>query len=461
APVNDNHHVRQTAAMKSWQVARVASARDPADGYRVLGARLDSLGGDPVFLVSAEGGGIRAAAWTALVLSRLEAQSGGRFGHHVVAASGVSGGSLGIATWAAMLDLEREGRLHASDFVCEPRAAATPSDRCPARAFLTRDYLRPMLANLLIVDQAQRWIPYAFLPDRGSELELAWERGWRATAAKPLDADNAFRRPWRALGGGSDRPWLLFNATIVASGQRFIEQPFDFDAGVFDHFFAGATDGARRLGPETPLSAAVHNSARFTYASPAGTLDPPVDHAELGTIQLVDGGYFENSGTATLAGVDRLLVDDTTMTPPGLGIDPKRVFVIHISNDPAVPPLLADRSDRCGTEAAQRDPHSGELAAPAIALLGTREGRGESSRRALARAVGVNFFHIRLCEGEHHLPLGWTLSSAAWLEMDRQLGNHAEDSASEPQIASNADQLARISAMLSSSSGVRGSMRRD
>ena len=247
--INDNHHIRQTASMKSWQTANATTSADVPDGYRALSERLSQLGDEPVFLVSAEGGGIRAAAWTSLVLSRIEAQSGGRFGRHLVAASGVSGGSLGIATYAAMLDLERSGKLQTSDFVCEPDKAATArGDRCPARAFLTRDYLKPVLVNMLIVDQAQRWIPYAFLPDRGSELEYAWERGWNVLAAKPLGAANAFRDSWRTISGAVDQPWLLFNATIVATGERLIEQPLGFDANVFDTYFPGATDGSRRLG---------------------------------------------------------------------------------------------------------------------------------------------------------------------------------------------------------------------
>ena len=199
--------------------------------------------------------------------------------------------------------------------------------------------------------------------------------------------------------------------------------------------------------------------------SPAGTLDAPADRAELGAIQLVDGGYFENSGTATLAGVYRLLTDAPASATTGLPVNPKRIFVIHISNYPAVPALLPDGSDRCGDTAAAdsaREKHYGEIAAPAFAMLNTREGRGEVARRTLVRMNAGNFFHFRLCEGAHHLPLGWTLSSAAWLGLDRQLGNHADATSAEPEIASNpGDQLARISAMLSSASTRSGGARPD
>ena len=54
------------------------------------------------FAIHADGGGLRAALFTAEVLALADDLSCGDFGSHVFAASGVSGGSLGIATWAVM-----------------------------------------------------------------------------------------------------------------------------------------------------------------------------------------------------------------------------------------------------------------------------------------------------------------------------------------------------------------------
>jgi len=448
--INDNHHVRQTPAMASYRTADVAVSDKRPDAYAVLSRRLGESGNDPVFLVSAEGGGIRAAAWTALVLSRLEQQSHGRFGQRMIAGSGVSGGSLGLATYAAMLDLERRGKLAADDFAC----TANGADRCPARQFLTRDYLKPVLVNMLIVDQAQRWFPLAVLPDRGSVLERAWERGWRVSTSKLPEAGDAFAQSWRMLTGDgtADQPWLLLNSTIVDSGQRFIEQPLGIEHGKFDDLFPGATDGAARLGPDAPLSAVVHNSARFTYVSPAGTLDPPANHPELDALQLVDGGYFENSGTATLAGVYRLLTEAPATATPGFPVDRNRIYVIHLSNDPAVPSLLDNGKDSCPKIDADksRAKHYGEIASPVFALLATREGRGEVARRSLMRTLpDDHFFHFRLCEGDHHVPLGWTLSSAAWDELDRQLGGTSDSKAKDDHIESNAAQMQCIVARLS------------
>ncbi|MDR0781125.1 MAG: hypothetical protein LBF16_10600, partial [Pseudomonadales bacterium] len=69
--------------------------------------------------IHADGGGLRAALYTAVVLALADDRTCGDFGAHVFAASGVSGGSLGIATWAVMraelVRLAREKHPDAGD----------------------------------------------------------------------------------------------------------------------------------------------------------------------------------------------------------------------------------------------------------------------------------------------------------------------------------------------------------
>jgi hypothetical protein len=79
--------------------------------------------------------------------------------------------------------------------------------------------------------------------------------------------------------------------------------------------------------------------------------------------------------------------------------------------------------------------HNGEIRAPVLALLNTRESRGEASRTAVRRMFAQgrlpsspsdkvtddSVFHFRLCNGPYHLPLGWTLSPDSMREMQRQL----------------------------------------
>lgn len=451
---NDNHHVRQSPDQASYQTVH-PKVTEPPDASAVLRKRLDRIGDGKVFLVSSEGGGIKAAAWTALVLARLDFDTEGAFGERVLAASGVSGGSLGIATFVAMHRLLRDGKLPLKDFQCGA-FGRQPMDRCPARPFLTGDFLRPTLANMLLVDQAQRWIPLAMFPDRGSTLEHAWERGW-AHAVRGIGGDNAFIEPWRRDACAGCDPWLLFNTTVVSSGQRLIEQPYGFPPKTFDAFFPDAVDGARRLASAAPLSAIVHNSARFTYVSPAGLLDAPAAQPASAALQIVDGGYFENSGTATLLDAYRYLTEKDGLNPP---LDPARIVVIHISNDPAIAPMLPDGMDRCDDDRQSAGAgHFGEITSPAVALLNTREARGDLSRRAIVAAVQSHaadaairrIFHFRLCTGDHHLPLGWTLSNAAWTELTSQLGDQLP--AGPSNAGFNRLQLRNIAALTQGNEG--------
>ena len=77
-------------------------------------------------------------------------------------------------------------------------------------------------------------------------------------------------------------------------------------------------------------------------------------------------------------------------------------------------------------------PLFGEARAPLIAILATREARGEYARQALmdqVAAVGGELWHYRLCRGDRELPLGWTLSAESTDEMLRQLGGNLNTAA--------------------------------
>ena len=86
--VNDNHRVEvraHSAPLPSLEQA-FTDWLGQIDGASPPGAR------KPVYLVAAEGGGIRAAYWTGTVLSDL-ADAQPSFGSRLFAVSGISGGS--------------------------------------------------------------------------------------------------------------------------------------------------------------------------------------------------------------------------------------------------------------------------------------------------------------------------------------------------------------------------------
>ncbi|TBR35858.1 MULTISPECIES: hypothetical protein [Dyella] len=435
AHLNDNHLVRQYPSMSTHDapVAAPVSARPTFDSYantwltqRCAGRRIC-----PVVVVSAEGGGIRGAAWTAMVLARLTSMVDARhpvpgeplLPRYLFAGSGVSGGSLGLATYVALLGQR-------------PGAMETRAD-----AMLGGDFLAPMLANLFFVDFTQRWLPGAWFDDRSRALTRAWEQ-----AARRQGID-AFNRPfsdlYRLPTGAVDisRPALFLNSTTVAEGMRFIQHPFYPLTAKEPEPWTAGYDGSDWLDPRTPLSEVVLNSARFTYVSPAGTLLPTDTHRALtpARLQLVDGGYYENSGTTTLLEVMDRLRTLATQRQQTL-----RFIVIHISNDPSLDDFvhqhdrdnLSAYSVYCSPNPAEAASPSGEVTAPAKALLKTRSARGAYARTQLLQSLDLNreqpdqgdmLWHFRLCEGHYPIPLGWTISTPVFDELKRQLNAYPLD----------------------------------
>ena len=70
-------------------------------------------------------------------------------------------------------------------------------------------------------------------------------------------------------GQESWRPILLLNATHEESGNRIITGHVLIERNVF----IDSLDALHELGKDVRASTAAHNSARFTYVSPAGDLD--------------------------------------------------------------------------------------------------------------------------------------------------------------------------------------------
>ena len=421
SPLNDDHAVRTLAGpaparpdlralLREWMKAQPAGA-----------------GRYPIYLVDAEGGGIRAAWWTAAVLGEIDGQMPD-FGTRLFSLSGVSGGSLGAAVYAAILAERRAGRnLIAAQ---------------AARKVLGRDFLAPVAAAMLYPDLLQRLLPFP-VPhfDRALALEQAWERAWRETVpgsdrfAEPMDA-------LRAEPGWA--PVLLLNATWVETGKRIIAS----QAAITPEDFVDSEDAQAFFAPHAlRLSTAAQLSARFTYVSPAGTLvRDGVKHG-----RVVDGGYFENSGATTTLEVALAinnLADDPHEDPRWARVDPT---VIHISNEPVNPALPPEDLAR-----AAANPRIApgrwmpELLSPLKTLLSTREARGVFARETLRGHVGdAHFFHFGLCRESANVPLGWVLSASTRRNMRSQLaGEKCESGDAPPQVIfDNRGNLERLRAL--------------
>lgn len=443
SPFNDNHRVRQTADMRSYEPAakaisrfrseRAEPVRRPLDSYSNLESyftewvrELEGRHGSsavPVVFVAAEGGGIRAAYWTASVLSHLQDvadRQGVDFARHVFAISGVSGGSLGAAVFAALRKTPYGEDPEGTDAPC----TTDPENRhlCRAQRILARDFLAPTVTALLFPDLLQRFLPVAFLDDRAMALETSWEEAWWRYEPDDRFA-GAFDDLW-THGSGDDPfgvPLLFLNSTVVETGQRIIVNPIGFGPDDFGRTFHDAHDAAAVIGAQVPLSTAVHMSARFTYVSPAGTIERrDADRAsdELDWIRVVDGGYFENSGAVTLAEI--MLAVKRQAADMKVRIRP---VVLHISNEPL------KRAGKVKEEAPGKRVFLGEVLSPVRALLHVRPARGFQAREVLSARVtqspdqpdGGLYVHFRLCDYGVMLPLGWMLSKPAQADMTFQL----------------------------------------
>ncbi|HKW10437.1 MAG TPA: hypothetical protein VJO33_08650, partial [Gemmatimonadaceae bacterium] len=387
---NDNHVV-QPLNRTTWGAVDPRPTID-ADLDQWLRARSTSGGKPvPVILVAASGGGLRAAYWAATVLAAAQDRNPA-FVRHVFAISGVSGGSLGAAVFTALAHDAADSSAARQLSCARAMERARSTTRSPGpysscvRTLLGDDYLSPVLAKLVAPDLAQRFFPIGINAlDRSRALEASWEASYTARVGQPtftnglagLTSDSAARLRL---------PLLLLNATHVETGRRYIAMPVRTSPtpgahpGSTDSTFADAVDVLGLLDGDLRFSTAVHNSARFTFVSPAGRLDRE-DGIEYGHV--VDGGYFENSGLATLREIDRL------MRNRGL-----RPTVLYLCNDP-----IACTHDMASDTAslAVAASTTNELMAPVRAVLNARDARGAMARAQLRNEAGL-FLQMNVCD---------------------------------------------------------------
>jgi hypothetical protein len=370
-----------------------------------------------LYIVATEGGGIRAAYWTAAVLGDIQDQNPS-FAAHLFAISGVSGGSLGGSVFEALLAEKSVGSF---------KDAGTD--------MLAQDFLSPALAGMLYPDLVQRLLPWPFPSlDRGRALELGWEKAWRDKMRNDrfersfvdLWSDGPDRRSWM--------PALFLNGTSVEKGNRVITT----NLRLTNHFI-DAADAARKLsasgsagdlGCHIPLSTAAHMSARFTYVSPAGRF-PDGTH-------IVDGGYFENSAATTAYEIAKRIKDRCAY--PQAPINNVDVKVIMISNDPrkrSLDPAAPAPKSSLLKRTPKMTSHGnflGDVTAPIYALMNTRDARGryaqknialEERRRKANMSVPApptpDIIYFKLRDTQVPLPLGWMLSAGAAKSMQQQL----------------------------------------
>ncbi|HEY0094288.1 MAG TPA: patatin-like phospholipase family protein, partial [Archangium sp.] len=231
-------------------------------------------------LVATSGGGIRAAAWTAHVLSRLEGPEGvPGFHRYVRLVTGASGGMVGAGAWVTGLEM-----------------GGTPSEDVSLATMMQQDSLSAAAIALLL----------PFGESRGRALENAWVR----------HTDGLLGRTFGDLRPGEAEGWLpslVYSPMLVEDGRRLLVSNLDLSALTSSEASSLVVerhgDGPREQAQSRlslsgvqlfqlfplkqrafPVAAAARMSASFPYVSPASALPTSP------RVRVVDAGYYDNYG---------------------------------------------------------------------------------------------------------------------------------------------------------------------
>ena len=241
--------------------------------HRIANTPTDTV---PVIIVAAEGGGSRSAHWTAGVLARLDSTIP-NFRRHVLAISGVSGGSVGSGMYVAW------HHDHPDKVASQSRLDAITSG----------DFLSGLVGAFCYPDPAAALlVPWSPRFDRARWLENRFSEQYTSVANhNTLDSGmvSLFNRHRHTY----DLPLLLLNATVVETGKKAILSP----VALSDSAFYEAQDVLNDVAGDIPLKTAMGLSARFPLVTPAGTVYGR--NRDSLSYRLADGGYFENTGLHT------------------------------------------------------------------------------------------------------------------------------------------------------------------
>lgn len=310
--LNNNHSIRTWKKSPAFEKPHVVRAFDAWYESRKDRQFYEDLNQPyPVYIVAARGGGLYAAYHTAKFLARLQDQCPS-FAQHTFAISGVSGGSLGGAVFAALTKaLKAPNDAH---LPCAALNEARNNDfENRVDEFFDSDFLSPLLAALLFPDFVQHFLPYP-IPrfDRARALEASIEKTWAHVAPEYPDifSDDVFTL-WKAE---ESTPALVLNTTNVETGINHAVMPFmrmdEARVPLFDVLrpeIGSEETLDRKEDPQTlrmryretmALSTAAVLSARFPWVLPAGSYD---------ALSFVDGGYYDNSGLSAAEDIIAIL----------------------------------------------------------------------------------------------------------------------------------------------------------
>ena len=238
-----------------------------------------------LIVAAANGGGIQAGAWAAQVLFGLcdpKIDPENKFRPSLRLISSVSGGSLGSACF-----------MH---WLANPDDAKTPDVAASSSS------LDEVAWGLGWTELLRALLPWFFsgLIGRGRALERAWCRNSSRTPKGCQQMDLPLSN-WNARVTSGELPAVVMNATITETGERLLlattalqdEEGRARVNGSTLHTFQD--ENGVPIPKDVGVVTAARLSASFPYVTPAARCKVPGAQPHV-----VDGGYYDNYGMATL-----------------------------------------------------------------------------------------------------------------------------------------------------------------
>ncbi len=416
----DKRQISFADAVERWKAANKCAGSDASRCPRPI-------------LIAGAGGASRAGFFTATVVGALidlglDDKRGAPYGNirsRIFALSTVSGSSAGAAVMRAAL-LDAAARNDPNTPPCKTGGTGSwfgqpmmttdktfdpkKNWRDCFQAILAGDFLSPIFVALATRDNFP--LPFnnpmtgrPYWPDRAVLLEQAFERRYHRFTTEGGNSESCPDQPPKAGSDGLCRPfgyhpdptaagaWVpifFINGMSVFSGRRivvgdvattnsyrpnatFMPLAYDINDVRIRKTKEQENKQAVEKGTDIRLSTAATMSARFPVISPQGLLRTL--HGDV-TDQIVDGGYFENDGLATISDVARALKD-------GFKLDP---VVIRIVNEPSKPKdAAAEKTRPPEPTAKQRSERSlfDDFLAVARALVASRSGHEDDNAASL------------------------------------------------------------------------------
>ena len=390
----------------------------------------------PVFIVTAEGGGLSAAYFKAAVLASLQ-DACPQFAQHIFAISAVSGGSVGAAVFAAIA--KRSAANGASPPCVSPSVPHSGPLRRLSEQTLSHELLSPIVAATLFPNLLQQALPWpipAF--DRARAFEHGLESSWQQAAGQS-DFVATFDELEREFPAGAV-PALFLTATNVETGLPMAVSTLRLCTEQ-SRSVSTLADLAPDL--QLPLSTAVGLGARIPLIAPPGLIAVSGNVRcgyTRGVRHFVDGAYFENSGTAVALQILERVSHTRRADLPQFAI-----IVIDIG----------------GWETLAVYPRHGmDSFAPLSAILNARIGHGYLNRELLLdkirelRALGLTAqtYPFRLRRPLGRVPLAWVLSRTSRAEISGQLpcvdGILPSEQLRHPSCVTNAESFRAVLSLL-------------